>query len=476
MIDDQPNLFADFAAAPANHSTTQSNRPGRNRRNGDPTGNGQVINGRFVTANDKPTGRVRKALIRLLCIGIAIAGLAFAGSHTQRFLIARIAAGLDSQVDTQRQKKLIQIASFGSAAVPALVGHLANGNDNDVNVCQNLLTELQNSWTTLPIDQRLQNHQILIASLDREIEGLMDDRTDVVRSLLRQSMNETVGQTGLVATKLSGRIGALISQLSVSAVNDKSLAATEGRSKNSSPLPALLRQTGRSVPLLHSPLPIEPETENSRHELLVDASHSPDSDSKTVPLPINLIRGTPIGMRPIESETAVLLRPASEIPPQRQLTAGLRPTAYADPTVDDQSIANSSDPFAGSVPPMMALADASVFVYFHHDQGRFAADAELELRDRGYNSGQIEMAKRVSSPDVESRLAVIEQLPHLTNIDPRPWLKHLIGDTHREVRLRTISVIATMNDPAAQSLLRTHLASETDPVVSARLRRHLNLR
>jgi len=72
-------------------------------------------------------------------------------------------------------------------------------------------------------------------------------------------------------------------------------------------------------------------------------------------------------------------------------------------------------------------------------------------------------------------LAVIERICHRPDTDPRPWLAMMLGDDHREVRLRVISKLATIPDPSIQASLRLHLASERDPVVAARLRRLLGI-
>ncbi|MCP4942105.1 MAG: hypothetical protein GY924_09035 [Planctomycetaceae bacterium] len=49
-------------------------------------------------------------------------------------------------------------------------------------------------------------------------------------------------------------------------------------------------------------------------------------------------------------------------------------------------------------------------------------------------------------------------------------------DPDRDVRLRTVASLGSMDDPAIAGRLQTHLGDERDPAVASRIRRVLNLR
>ena len=102
--------------------------------------------------------------------------------------------------------------------------------------------------------------------------------------------------------------------------------------------------------------------------------------------------------------------------------------------------------------------------------------AKLELMRRGYDGGQISLATQIASGDVSTRKALVDAIARSDSLDPRPWLLFLLDDESREVKLRAISVLATMNDPAISAELRARLSDQGDPIVAARLRRVLDLR
>jgi HEAT repeat protein len=73
-------------------------------------------------------------------------------------------------------------------------------------------------------------------------------------------------------------------------------------------------------------------------------------------------------------------------------------------------------------------------------------------------------------------MELIDALNGTGIIDPRPWLLLLLQDESRDVRLHTISILGSMDDPAIARRLQSHLADERDPTVAARIRRVLDLR
>jgi hypothetical protein len=52
----------------------------------------------------------------------------------------------------------------------------------------------------------------------------------------------------------------------------------------------------------------------------------------------------------------------------------------------------------------------------------------------------------------------------------------LLEDQSREVRLRVVSILVTMDDPDITQRLRLHLVDERDPTVAFRIRRNLDIR
>ncbi len=75
---------------------------------------------------------------------------------------------------------------------------------------------------------------------------------------------------------------------------------------------------------------------------------------------------------------------------------------------------------------------------------------------------------------VEVRLGLLESIAHRQDIDPRPWLLWLAEDSSREVRLRAVSALGTMNDAAVTKALRDRIPREHDATIAAKLNRILS--
>ena len=91
--------------------------------------------------------------------------------------------------------------------------------------------------------------------------------------------------------------------------------------------------------------------------------------------------------------------------------------------------------------------------------------AAEELSRRGYQALHLELARRLVDPDPGIRMTLLEDLPRLKSIDPRPWLIWLARDADREVRRTTIAIIAVSRDPDLWKHLETVRSEELDPEV-----------
>ncbi|WP_425616891.1 HEAT repeat domain-containing protein [Anatilimnocola sp. NA78] len=80
------------------------------------------------------------------------------------------------------------------------------------------------------------------------------------------------------------------------------------------------------------------------------------------------------------------------------------------------------------------LADLEVMRLLHHGDYGVRYTAERELDRRGYAKEHLPLAKLLIHPDARERRKLAEQLPRLTNVDPRPWLLQLSEDDDPEVR------------------------------------------
>jgi hypothetical protein len=126
--------------------------------------------------------------------------------------------------------------------------------------------------------------------------------------------------------------------------------------------------------------------------------------------------------------------------------------------------------------PLETYDDPSVMHWLGSDHRRLQQAAEAELFRRGYRAEEIDLARQLVTGDVSTRLQLIDFIAQNGALDPRSWLPMLLEDPSRDVKLRAISVLATMDDPAVAQRLQIHLSKEQDPTVAARIRRVLKLR
>ncbi len=126
--------------------------------------------------------------------------------------------------------------------------------------------------------------------------------------------------------------------------------------------------------------------------------------------------------------------------------------------------------------PMETLDDRSVIRWLGSRDSRRRGEARDELRRRGLDEDEIDIAAAVASPDLRTRLEVIDVITRSDRLDPRPWLLMLLEDPNRDIKLRVISALATMSDPGIASRLKARIAQEPDPTVAARIRHVLSLR
>jgi hypothetical protein len=84
----------------------------------------------------------------------------------------------------------------------------------------------------------------------------------------------------------------------------------------------------------------------------------------------------------------------------------------------------------------------------HAADATTARTALQQLQARGFTEAHIELARRLTSPQAETRAGLARELPATSGIDSRLWLTWLLRDEDATVRLAALSVLATASDPA----------------------------
>jgi hypothetical protein len=71
---------------------------------------------------------------------------------------------------------------------------------------------------------------------------------------------------------------------------------------------------------------------------------------------------------------------------------------------------------------------------------------EEELTHRGFGRLSARLVEQLFSDDAEDRLRLVDEVLIEPGIDARPWLLLLADDNHADVRLLTVTIMATSND------------------------------
>ncbi len=425
---------------------------------------GDLSHNPFALELSQPKRVRRKSVVSalkfLLLVAVCFVVTLLISSQSRRWLVHRLVDDFDSLSGEAKQARLIQIADLDALAIEPLVKTLA---DDDINVARtayDLLRQSQLSWTVLDYQEQQRRHASMVDALRSIAVQLADDRTVWGTSLLHQTILVTVERGDDQSRGLCRDARHALEMLSLSDRSGPSILGAE-------PLDPLApkRLTVRSRPL---PLPLDDidSADQGAVATIVSQSTTIDQDlalQQSADAP-SVYRSSSTPLQPIASGEPVILR---EVGRPRETSFQ---SSGGQQVAEIQSVTHLVDS------PMETFDDKSVMHWLGSPHQVLRDKARLELLSRGYDSSQLNIATQIASGDLQTRIALIDAIARSDSMDPRPWLLMMLGDKSREVRLRVISVLATMNDPEVGSRLRAHLVDERDPTVAFRIRRVLDLR
>jgi hypothetical protein len=203
-----------------------------------------------------------------------------------------------------------------------------------------------------------------------------------------------------------------------------------------------------------------------------------DSATSLVPAPL-----FPGGGLPLEVVEIPDLPRADAVPPDYSLAsdgavtqpgqslaarAAISTGALPDPSsVSDPAEFSAPAPVPQHDPQtsFAGLADRLVMERLQAEDPRIVQAATTELQRRGFQSRDVELARRLVDPDSQVRLELVDALPQVPGIDTRRWLLWLCRDRDPLVRKAAVTVVATANDPSIRDALQELEKVESDPGV-----------
>lgn len=397
-------------------------------------------------------------------------------------MLDRLTHDFDSLSGQQKKARLVQMAELGPSAIAQLTKSMADPDLEVARAAYQLLQRSQNEWTVLEEATRIERHRLLVQSIAENAFRLPEDRIGWGTSLIQQTVMEVVEQNSDPSRQLFREANHAIELLSISgppAIKDQSIDVTTmddhandlGHPKRlavrAQPLP--VDQSTVSETWTRWPPPLEP---TSNHD-----PQDGDMVERTMATkPVNVLR------EPTESPS--VYRSGSRLRPVMPSETIVLNSIHAE----DHMIIPEPDPAPESAPtsiqpvvhlvasPMQTYDDQSVIHWLGSEHEALREKAKAELTRRGYGQSELSIATQIAHGDTATRLALVDSISESASLDPRPWLLMLLEDPNRDVRLRVISVLATLDDPQIDQRLRLHLLDENDPTVASRIRRVLKLR
>ncbi len=432
----------------------------------------------------------------LILVAVCLAVTLVIGSQSQRWLVYELTQDFESLSVDEKRDRLTQMAKLGPRGIDPLVQSIADEEVEVAHWAYEVLRQTQNEWMVLKRDEQHVRHEALIESLKSIAVQLPDDRTGWGTNLLQQTLMTTIERRDDDSRKLYEEASKAIDMLSLSDRAGPSILSDEPLDPKSprrlvvqsEPLPVAAaepmddwtdwpppkdRATNTAASMV---IASEPElVENTeRGHMIQTAPSNPPAQPMTQMPPatvegaqgsragsggtVELYRSPSARLRPIEQDEPVILRDVSEQRASETPGGEIRAVTYL---VDS---------------PMETFDDKSVVHWLASPHASLRDKAKLELIARGFNGTQLAIATELATGDVATRIELIDSISRSSAVDPRPWLMMMLDDESRDVKLRVISILATMKDPDVNQRLRMHLVDERDPTVAARIRRVLNLR
>lgn len=328
-----------------------------------------------------------------------------------------------------------QLAALEENGVPWLVAALTAKEPLVAEVAAAEISRQLQDWRPLPRKTSAPRVAVLARELAAQREGIPLEYHDQVRNwaqvVLLWPLKNTSVDAGLV---LADCEAILQMPLPDEELLEKRLALARNRlamQTTSAPEVTLPELPAASEPAIMEVLPAEPN-----------------------PLPLQMTDDPPPAEEP-EQPYKRPREPRGLFPPRARLIDDVappeEPQVLPEPLPENQPAPLPESPAGGEVAEPSEL---EVMQDLHSADSSVAQEAADKLTRRGYKPMHLALARRLTDPDPKQRLALVEALPRVKGIDPRPWLLKLSEDADEEVRSAARSILKTSQDPELLNRLR----------------------
>lgn len=123
------------------------------------------------------------------------------------------------------------------------------------------------------------------------------------------------------------------------------------------------------------------------------------------------------------------------------------------------------------LPDFSRLTTLEIMWKLHLQNQRMVQHAREMLMSRNFNAEELELAARLTHPDVAQRLQLVRELPIMPREDRTHWLYYMTKDPDEGVRYSAAAALLTSTDPRLLRRLKADMATDPSPRVQALIRR-----
>jgi len=123
------------------------------------------------------------------------------------------------------------------------------------------------------------------------------------------------------------------------------------------------------------------------------------------------------------------------------------------------------------LPDFSRLTTLEIMWKLHLQNTRMVKHARETLIARNFNAEDLELATRLTHPDVAQRLQLVRDLPIMSRDDRTHWLYYMTKDPDEGVRYSAAAALLTSTDPRILRRLKAEMATDPSPRVQALIRR-----
>ncbi|MCC9640946.1 hypothetical protein LOC71_01580 [Rhodopirellula sp. JC740] len=442
----------------------------------------------FAIALPAKTGTKQRFLhaLQFLAIAALITVIWMAATvYGKQYLLSRLTDGFDALDTTQKNERLLQIAGFGSSAIPHLTNCLLDEDDAVSEVAFGLLTQLQNDWTTYAPASSAESHASFLDAMQDNVastplEQWTDRQIARSRALIRQSMLEFADTKSFGVNELGEETQTLIASVSKRSrdlLNDlapapRMLTKTAVAKVAANAAPSKSTQTesmwtdwppSRPVEIVRSGTRQQPEAIQVRETATRLDVDNENADQVSQSDTVNQLETVPQGV-------TVPLSQVSPSTPSVHRVPGLPRIAETG----THRVVRVNAELSPS--PFRAMNDETVIRHLGNPDAMLANQARVELTQRGFSNAQLEFGSALAIAKPADRIELIDSMRRSGGLNAWPWLSMSLDDADRQVRLHVVSILASSPTETTQKRLQKRLEVETDPQVATRIRRVLDLR